>query len=188
MWLAVVGGLAIVLATGMGIGFVVLGLSGTDSADGSSSASAPAPTVTISAPVTVTPAEQSPPPAPTVTITQSPPPAPTVTITQPPPWPAGFWSAGSPCVVPFPGVELGLEYGYTNDPTIKSWVYGVQQLIQRLVDRGWSPSSPGPIDGEYGAKTEAGVLGFQRAYQIPEVGRVGATTWATLRNECERFR
>lgn len=188
LWLAVVGGLAIVLSAGIGIGLIVLNLSGTDSTDATSPGQTPIPTVTVSESITVTPAPAPPTPAPTVTVTQPPPPAPTVTVTQSPPWPAGYWSAGSPCVIPFPGVELGLEYGYTNDPTIKAWVYGVQELIQRLFDRGWSPTSPGPLDGEYGAKTEAGVLGFQRAYQIPDVGRVGSTTWATLRNQCERFR
>lgn len=126
-------------------------------------------------------------PPPTVTITQQPPPPPVVTVTANPVWPPGRWSSGSPCSIPYPGLELGIEYGYTNDPTIKSWVFGVQELLQRLYDRGWTSTPPGPLDGEYGAKTEAGVIGFQSTYGIPVVGRVGPTTWATLRNQCGRF-
>lgn len=170
--LAAVGALVIILGAGIGIGFLVLQFSGSQAANESSASSSPAPTATA----TVTSQPEPPAPGPTVTVTQS------------QAWPVGFWSPGSPCLNPYPGIELGLEYGYTNDPTIKSWVLGVQELIQRLVDRGWSPTSPGPIDGEYGAKTELGVLGFQQANRIPQVGRVGATTWATMRDQCERFR
>lgn len=163
---AIFGGIALLVIAGVGVGLIVLSLN--------SSSQNPNTTAQTSVP------SQGDPPQPSST--------PTITVTAPPQWQEGFWSPGSPCLIPYPGTELGLEYGYTDDVAIKSWVYGVQELIDRLWQRGLSPSSPGPIDGEYGAKTEAGVLGFQQRYQIPAVGRVGATTWATLRNECERFR
>lgn len=173
--LAVVGGVVLIVVAGVGIGFLVLFLAGSNNDSGDAAAEAQ-PTVTVTSMATETASPDSPGPAPTVT------------VTTPPTWPPGYWSAGSPCLIPYTGVELGLEYGYTRDPTIKSWVYGVQELIQRLFDQGWAPTSPGPLDGEYGAKTEAGVLGFQSAYGIPTIGRVGGTTWATLRNQCDRFR
>lgn len=182
--LAVVGGIFIIVIGGFAIGYVVLNVAGS-----SPDANGPGTNVAQSAEAqpTVTVIE------PTVVVSVPPQPPATSTVTVNPPtvpgsWPSGYWSSGSPCLIPYPGLELGLEYGYTTDATIKSWVAGVQQLIQRLFDQGWTPTPPGPIDGEYGAKTEAGVLGFQQAYGIPVVGRVGPTTWATLRNQCERFR
>lgn len=173
--LAWLGGFALVVIVGLAIAFLVLRLSNSPS-DSGPPENQPLPTVTV----TANPDDGIPP--------QIQSPTATVTVTQQAPWPVGLWSPGSPCLIPYPGLELGLEYGYTQDQTIKSWVYGVQELIQRLWERGLSESPPGPIDGEYGAKTEAGVLGFQRIYGERQTGRVDAATWASLRNQCERFR
>ncbi|MCX6421750.1 MAG: protein kinase [Actinobacteria bacterium] len=96
----------------------------------------------------------------------------------------GVYSSGSPCKIGFPGVELGTEYGYTNDPQIRTWVFGVQELLDALWRQGLTRTSPGSVDGEYGPQTQAAVMEFQRSRGIPIVGRVGQTTWATLAKEC----
>lgn len=184
MVLAVVGGISLILVAGFAIGFAVLNVSG---GGGTTTNAAPNAAPTMDGPSTLTIIESPPVESSSAqsTATQ------TITVSpqvEAPDWPVGYWSSGSPCVISYPGVELGREFGYTNDATIKSWVLGVQELIQRLYSRGWTSQTPGPIDGEYGAKTEAGVRGFQEYYGIPVVGRVGPTTWATLRNQCERFR
>jgi peptidoglycan hydrolase-like protein with peptidoglycan-binding domain len=81
-------------------------------------------------------------------------------------------------------VELGTEYGYTKDPQIRTWVFGVQELLDALWRQGLTRTSPGSVDGEYGPQTQAAVMEFQRSRGIPIVGRVGQTTWATLAKEC----
>ncbi len=40
--------------------------------------------------------------------------------------------------------------------------------------------NPGPIDGEFGAKTKAAVMKYQRAHHLEVDGVVGAKTWSAL--------
>jgi hypothetical protein len=53
----------------------------------------------------------------------------------------------------------------------------VLELQQRLSDLGYAV---GPIDGVYGAQTEAGVRNFQYANYLDVDGIVGPATWTTL--------
>jgi cell wall-associated NlpC family hydrolase len=54
----------------------------------------------------------------------------------------------------------------------------VETLQRRLSTVGFSP---GPIDGDFGPKTEAAVKQFQRANKLPETGIVDSQSWARLR-------
>jgi peptidoglycan hydrolase-like protein with peptidoglycan-binding domain len=52
-----------------------------------------------------------------------------------------------------------------------------QALQQRLADLHFDP---GPIDGDFGAKTQMAVWGFQKIAGLPADGRVGPATWQAL--------
>ena len=43
--------------------------------------------------------------------------------------------------------------------------------------------NPGPIDGDFGAKTRAAVMKYQRAHHLSVDGVVGATTWNALTHD-----
>lgn len=43
--------------------------------------------------------------------------------------------------------------------------------------------NPGPIDGEFGAKTKAAVMKYQRAHHLEVDGVVGAKTWSALTHD-----
>ena len=43
--------------------------------------------------------------------------------------------------------------------------------------------NPGPIDGEFGAKTRAAVVAYQRKHHLAVDGVVGAKTWSALTHD-----
>ena len=43
--------------------------------------------------------------------------------------------------------------------------------------------SPGPIDGEFGPKTRAAVVAYQRKHHLEVDGVVGAKTWSALTHD-----
>jgi hypothetical protein len=53
----------------------------------------------------------------------------------------------------------------------------VRRIQQALTDHG---HNPGPVDGKFGAQTEAAVKGFQAGYALTIDGLVGPKTWAAL--------
>jgi peptidoglycan hydrolase-like protein with peptidoglycan-binding domain len=65
------------------------------------------------------------------------------------------------------------------EPVLKSGSTGqpVRDFQQGLKDLGYDP---GPVDGTFGADTEAAVKAFQRDWGIPADGVVGPVTWLTL--------
>ncbi len=67
-----------------------------------------------------------------------------------------------------------LQIGNTGDK-----VRQLQYMLSVLSDY-ISSIPPVTVDGVYGQATRAAVLAFQRRYQLPETGTVGATTWDTL--------
>lgn len=50
--------------------------------------------------------------------------------------------------------------------------------VQKLLRYG--QFRPGPVDGIFGPKTEAGVKRFQKAYQLKADGIIGPKTWRKL--------
>ncbi len=53
----------------------------------------------------------------------------------------------------------------------------VQQVQTALAQQGYDP---GPIDGQYGPRTKAAVVAYQRAHGLAPDGIVGPKTWASL--------
>lgn len=64
-------------------------------------------------------------------------------------------------------------------PTVKKGAKGavVEELQRRLADQGFDPGS---IDGEFGPKTRAAVIAFQRAVAIAPDGVCGPLTWRAI--------
>jgi peptidoglycan hydrolase-like protein with peptidoglycan-binding domain len=64
-------------------------------------------------------------------------------------------------------------------PTIKSGAKGgvVEELQRRLTDEGFDP---GGIDGEFGPKTKAALVSFQRAGGLEQDGVCGPLTWRAI--------
>jgi peptidoglycan hydrolase-like protein with peptidoglycan-binding domain len=69
----------------------------------------------------------------------------------------------------------------TSTPTLSRGATGasVKQLQQALANAGFSP---GAIDGDFGAKTDAAVKAFQKAKGLGVDGVVGPKTWSALKS------
>lgn len=65
------------------------------------------------------------------------------------------------------------------EPTLKRGSEGtaVRDLQDALTQLGFDP---GPVDGIFGARTEAAVKAFQRAHEIDADGIVGPITWRNI--------
>jgi Putative peptidoglycan binding domain len=70
--------------------------------------------------------------------------------------------------------EPMLSQHHQNDP---EWVAHLQRT---LVDQG---CDPGPVDGDFGPRTDAAVRQFQFDHGLPADGVVGPMTWAVLNGE-----
>ena len=67
-----------------------------------------------------------------------------------------------------------LSQHHQNDP---EWVMHLQRL---LTEKG---CDPGPVDGDFGPRTDAAVRQFQFDHGLPADGVVGPATWAALNGE-----
>jgi hypothetical protein len=132
------------------LGTVILGASACGRAGGDAAARRPARASTTTS--TTTSTTRLP------TTTTVPPPPPT---TAPPP---------PPTTVPPPPAEPEvLDRGTTGPRT--------QALQQRLVDLRFDP---GPVDGDFGRKTEMAVWAFQKISGLPADGRVTPAVWQAM--------
>ena len=62
----------------------------------------------------------------------------------------------------------------------KSKGNGVRLLQEILKNWGWPAYDPGPVDGAFGALTEAAVKAVQTDYSLKVDGIVGTKTWAAV--------
>ncbi|MFA5576549.1 MAG: LysM peptidoglycan-binding domain-containing protein [Tissierellaceae bacterium] len=85
--------------------------------------------------------------------------------------------------VPTPGPGPGPSPGPSTCPTLRMGSRGasVTQLQTLLRNAGFDP---GPIDGIFGTRTQAAVIGFQRSRGLVPDGIVGINTWTALGVQC----
>jgi peptidoglycan hydrolase-like protein with peptidoglycan-binding domain len=71
------------------------------------------------------------------------------------------------------------ESGMAGEPTLRERSTGnwVEHLQSTLEARGYDP---GPVDGDFGPRTEAAVKEYQEAHGLTADGIVGPLTWASL--------
>jgi peptidoglycan hydrolase-like protein with peptidoglycan-binding domain len=67
----------------------------------------------------------------------------------------------------------------TDEPILRrgdcgEWVSHLQQVLAK------AGQDPGPVDGEFGERTQASVWAFQRAFGLVVDGVIGADTWFNL--------
>ena len=77
------------------------------------------------------------------------------------------------------GVVAPKTWARLDPPTVKKGSKGdaVRMLQQILTDFGYSP---GPVDGDFGTKTESAVKQFQTDFSLVVDGSVGPKSWAAL--------
>jgi len=101
----------------------------------------------------------------------------------------GFTHAGRVPGLSYNGVKPGPDPSPTHTgvpapdlhPTLREGSEGdaVRRLQQKLTAQGFSP---GPVDGDFGPKTDSAVRAFQRARGLVVDGVVGPKTWSALRH------